>query len=70
MNDADFELLNKQINNASSERTHIVWLEDKIRTLMTEIRALESDVERLSIDTHYLRQENERLRRQRPEEQR
>ena len=34
------------------------------------IRALQAELERVVIDNHLLREENERLRRQRPEEQR
>ena len=65
MNEADFDLMVRQAETDLPR--HIVWLENKIRTLMTEIRALESDVERLGVDTHYLRQENEQLRRGKPE---
>lgn len=34
------------------------------------IRALRAELERVLIDNHLLREENEQLRRQRPEEQR
>ena len=66
MNDADFELLNKQINNESSERPQI----DLVATLELRIYGLRAELERVVIDNHLLREENERLRRQRPEEQR
>ena len=35
-----------------------------------KLRALRAELERVLIDNHLLREENERLRRQRPEEQR
>ena len=57
MNDADFAMLKR--------------MELAMRDMANEtIRALRAELERVVIDNHLLREENERLRRQRPEEQR
>ena len=43
---------------------------DRMASMDARRRALQAELERVVIDNHLLREENERLRRQRPEEQR
>ena len=43
---------------------------DRMASMDARLRALQAELERVLIDNHLLREENERLRRQRPEEQR
>lgn len=43
---------------------------DRMASMDAMLRALQAELERVVIDNHLLREENERLRRQRPEEQR
>lgn len=43
---------------------------DRMASMDARLRALQAELERVVIDNHLLREENERLRRQRPEEQR
>ena len=43
---------------------------DRMASMDSRLRALQAELERVVIDNHLLREENERLRRQRPEEQR
>ena len=43
---------------------------ERMRIMGARLRALQAELERVVIDNHLLREENERLRRQRPEEQR
>lgn len=43
---------------------------DRVPNMEARLRALQAELERVVIDNHLLREENERLRRQRPEEQR
>ena len=43
---------------------------DRMARMDARLRALQAELERVVIDNHLLREENERLRRQRPEEQR
>ena len=43
---------------------------DRMASMDARLRALRAELERVLIDNHLLREENERLRRQRPEEQR
>lgn len=57
MNDADFAMLKR--------------MELLMRDMANEtIRALRAELERVVIDNHLLREENERLRREKPEMQR
>ncbi len=43
---------------------------ERMGNMDSRLRALQAELERVVIDNHLLREENERLRRQRPEEQR
>jgi regulator of replication initiation timing len=43
---------------------------DRVPSMEARLRALQAELERVVIDNHLLREENERLRRSRPEEQR
>ena len=43
---------------------------DRMASMDARLRALQAELERVVIDNHLLREENERLRRSRPEEQR
>ena len=43
---------------------------ERMASMDARLRALQAELERVVIDNHLLREENERLRRQRPEEQR
>lgn len=43
---------------------------ERMSNMDSRLRALQAELERVVIDNHLLREENERLRRSRPEEQR
>ena len=43
---------------------------DRMASMDARLRALQAELERVVIDNHLLREENERLRREKPEVQR
>jgi len=51
----------KQMNEADFD------LLDRVPSMEARLRALQAELERVVIDNHLLREENERLRREKPE---